>query len=103
MKKPTTNTEFLTQFMEWGSPMNQMFVIDAISKQAQAVVDNEQDVLERMKGSMFHGPAWVQCAKDFLKQADEFYNREVSIEDEDEDDEEEFDDSMEERDLWNKL
>jgi hypothetical protein len=75
MKKPTNNVEFLTNFMEWGSPMNQMFVIDAVSKLAKSVVDNEASVLKSMENNFIHGPAWVQCAKDFVKQSEEFYNR----------------------------
>ena len=77
MKKPENNSEFIQQFMNYGSPMNQMFVIDAITKCAKAVVENEEEVLEQMEGGFVHGPAWVQCAKDFLKQSDEFYNRKL--------------------------
>ena len=75
MNKPTNNVEMLTQFMEYGSPLNQLFVIDALTKQAQYLVDNEEEALKQMEGSFVNGTAWVKCAKDFLKQSEEFYNR----------------------------
>lgn len=75
MKKPTNNIEMLTNFMEWGSAMNQMFVVDAVSKLAESIVKNEESVLKSMENSFVHGPAWVQCAKDYLKQSEEFYGR----------------------------
>lgn len=74
MSKPTNNIEMVHHFMNYGSPLNQIFVIDALTKQAQHLVDNEEEVLKQMEGSFVHGPAWVQCAKDFLKQSEEFYN-----------------------------
>lgn len=77
MKKPETNSEFIHHFMEHGSAMNQIFVIDALNKQAKIIVDNEEEVLGQMKGGFVHGPAWVQAAKDFLKQSEEFYNRKL--------------------------
>lgn len=75
MKKPTNNVEMLTNFMEWGSAMNQMFVVDAVSKLAESIVKNEESVLKSMENSFVYGPAWVQCAKDYLKQSEEFYGR----------------------------
>lgn len=81
MKKPTNNVEFIKHYMECGSAMNQMFVHDALSKMAQNIVDNEEQVLKDMGGSMIYGPAWVKCAKDYLQQADEFYNRKFVVED----------------------
>lgn len=75
MKKPTNNIEMLTNFMEWGSAMNQMFVVDAVAKLAESIVKNEESVLKSMENSFVYGPAWVQCAKDYLKQSEEFYNR----------------------------
>jgi hypothetical protein len=73
MNKPTNNVEMLTQFMEHGSPLNQIFVIDAVTKLAKLVVDNEEETLKHMEGGFVNGPAWVKCAKDFLKQSEEFY------------------------------
>ncbi len=87
-KQPKTNVDFFADFMNYGSAMNQMFVLDAVTKMAQKIVDNEEQVLKDMEGSFVHGPAWVKCAKDFLKASDEFYNRDRSLDSqEDEDDE----------------
>ena len=76
MKKPQTNVEFLTQYMEWGSPLNQAFVMDAIGKLADKIVENEDEVLKSMEGGFVHGPAWVKCAKDYKEQYDAFINQE---------------------------
>lgn len=68
-----TNVDLVSDFMNFGSPMNQMFVIDALSKHAHYIVDNEEGVLKAMEGSFVDGPSWVRCAKDFLKKSEEFY------------------------------
>lgn len=75
MKKPTNNTEMVEQYMNYGSPLNQIFAVAALTKHAQHIVDNEEEVLKQMEGSFVHGQAWVQCAKDFLKQSEEFCKR----------------------------
>ena len=74
-KQPDSNIEMLVDYMEWGSPMNQMFVIDAVSKQAKLVVDNEEQVLKDMEDGFIYGPSWVRAAKDFIEASDKFYNR----------------------------
>jgi tRNA G37 N-methylase TrmD len=79
MSKPTNNVEMLTQFMNYGSELNQIFVIDAVTRLAELVVENEEQTLKHMEGGLIHGPAWVQCAKDFLKQSEEFYNRKYQL------------------------
>lgn len=76
MKKPSTNVEFLTHYMEWGSPLNQVFVMDAIGKLVDKIIENEAEVLKSMEGSFVYGPAWVKCAKDYKEQYDAFVNRE---------------------------
>ncbi len=67
VKLNETNTKLVEKFMEWGSPLNQAFVIDAISKLAERIVSNEADVLKQMENNFVSGPAWVQCAKDWQK------------------------------------
>ena len=57
------NTEFVTQFMTWGSPMNQVWLMEAASKYAEQLVENEAEVLKGMEGGFIHGPAWIECAK----------------------------------------
>ena len=68
-----TNVDLVTDFMNFGSPMNQIFVIDALQKHAKNIVDNEEELLKQMEGGFIDGPSWVRCAKDFLKKSDEFY------------------------------
>lgn len=75
MKKPNNNIEFLMDYMEWGSPLNQMFVVDAVIKQAERIVNNEEEVLKSMENNFIHGPAWVQAAKEFLQKLDRFHKR----------------------------
>ena len=57
------NVEFVTHVMNSGSPMNQLFVLDALLKWSEYIVKNEKEVLDSLKGTMIYGPAWVESAK----------------------------------------
>ncbi len=72
--KPT-NTARVAAFMDYGSPINQMFVIEAICKYANQVLDNEQKVLENMAKGFISGEAWVQCAKDWKAKYPEYFRK----------------------------
>lgn len=65
-KQPKTNIELVTEFMENGSHMNQLFVMSALIKYAEQIVANEAKLLKAMENSFIHGPSWVQSAKDFI-------------------------------------
>jgi hypothetical protein len=45
-------------------PIALMFVHDALIKQTEAVLENEEATLLAMQKSFVAGPAWVRAAKD---------------------------------------
>lgn len=66
MKKPIdkmTNVEFVAHVMNSGSPMNQLFVLDALQKWSEYIVKNEAEVLKSFENTMIYGPAWVAAAR----------------------------------------
>jgi hypothetical protein len=67
--KNKTNTEFVTELMEYSKhgALMQLFIIDALIKHSDRVVEHEAEVLQVMENSMIHGPAWVGCAKELKK------------------------------------
>lgn len=67
IKKHDSNVELITKFMEFGSPMNQMFVIEAINRYAKMVIDQQDELRVSMKDHMIHPEAWIQSAKDFVE------------------------------------
>lgn len=79
-----TNVDMITDFMERGSALNQMFVVDAVVKLAELILENKEEVLKRMEGGFVHGPAWVKCAEDFLEHSNKFYNSPIEQEDDEE-------------------
>ena len=60
-----TNIEFVTEFMEFGSPLKQVWLLDALDKWSNHLIENESDVLKEMENSFINGEAWIQCAKEF--------------------------------------
>ena len=62
-----TNIEQVTDYMEYGSPLNQAFVMEAIQRYAQECVDKRECLIAQMKMSFVSGEAWVECAENWLK------------------------------------
>jgi len=62
-----TNTSFVNDFMNWGSPMNQVWLMEACHRYAAQLVDNKEQVLKDMEGAFISGPAWVACAEKWQK------------------------------------
>ena len=60
-----TNTERLTQIMEFSKagPMSQPFIMEAIRKYAEQIIDNEEQIIEQMQTSFICGESWVKTAK----------------------------------------
>ena len=58
-----TNAQFVTRMMEVGSPMNQLFVLDALDKWSKYIIKNRKVVLKQMKNSFIHGPSWIRAAE----------------------------------------
>lgn len=57
------NVEFVAHIMQTGSPMNQLFVLDALDKWSSYIIKNEAEVLKSFENSIIYGPAWVAAAK----------------------------------------
>ena len=78
MKKLETNTDLVMDLMEispYGA-MTQIFIIDAITKLVDKVIDSEKELLEmeeKNKG-FISMPAWIGTAKDIKKRMQEFYD-----------------------------
>jgi hypothetical protein len=60
-----TNTQRVTEYMDFGSPLKQAFVIEAISRYANEVVKNQKEIHSGMKHSFVSPDAWIACAKDW--------------------------------------
>ena len=73
MKKNRDNVTFVNDFMNWGSPLNQIFVMDAVNKLAKSVVAQKKQLPEMMKDSFVSANAWIQCAEKWLRDYEENY------------------------------
>jgi len=63
--KRQTNVEMVNEFMECGSPMNQVFLIEAVSFYSKHVKEQAMEIRENMKGSFINPDAWIMCAHDW--------------------------------------
>ena len=61
-----TNIEKVTEYMEQ-SPLNQVFVMQAIDAYAKQVNDDKEEIIKQMERSIIDGQAWVNCANDWEK------------------------------------
>ena len=52
--------------MNYGSPMNQAFLLEALRRYAKEVVENKEALREAMKNSMIHPDAWISSAESWL-------------------------------------
>jgi hypothetical protein len=69
---PKTNVEAITDIMESGSPLRQMFVVDAIGKLADAVVADAETFKADTNG-IIYGPAWLKVAEEIKAELDAKY------------------------------
>lgn len=65
-ESPATVLEKIEDLLTWGHPLLHGFVLDALLKQAEAVVQEREIVIEQMKNSFIAGEAWVQCAEEVI-------------------------------------
>ena len=65
-KKRMNNVEFMKYLLTSGScptgAMSQCFIIDAIIKHADRVVDNADEYRKKMKNSFIHPEGWIATA-----------------------------------------
>lgn len=69
MKQPKTNIELVTELMEYSKngALTQVYIISALQQWSEYVVNNKDEVIQGMTGSIIHGEAWVQCAEEVLE------------------------------------
>jgi hypothetical protein len=72
-KKQKDNCKFVSDFMNYGSTLNQIFVMDAIGKLVSNILKDKEAVRKSMKNNFVNPDAWIQCAEDWQKQYDENY------------------------------
>ena len=64
----TSNVERVTHYMEFSSPLNQAFVIEALTHYARRVVTQQDRIRRGMQGGFVSGDAWIQCATEWIAQ-----------------------------------
>tara|TARA_R110000868_G_scaffold103681_10_gene285367 strand:+ start:314 stop:583 length:270 start_codon:yes stop_codon:yes gene_type:complete len=65
-----TNSEAINHYINFGSALNQVFLIDAVLKVSREVIKSKDEVKELMKGSFIHPDAWINCAEQAIKLLD---------------------------------
>lgn len=61
-----TNVQLIKHIMEYSKhgALMQGFILDALSKYSQHIINNEDKVIKQMQDSFISGEAWVGCAKE---------------------------------------
>ena len=75
MAKPTTTQEFLSKFIEKDEFFGKLLILDATKKQAQLIVNNQEECIKQMKECFIDGQSYIDTAKRFIKELDEFEKR----------------------------
>ena len=72
---PKTNVDFITEFMEWGNPLKQVFVTTILHDQAKRLVKLSDEEIRELdkKSPMVNMFAWRAVAQQFLDAWEEFY------------------------------
>ncbi len=65
---PQTVAEQIEHFLTWNHPLLHAFVIEALIKYSDQIIENREQVIENMKNSFISGDAWVHCAEEVLKE-----------------------------------
>lgn len=60
---PETLVEKLDYLLTWGHPACAGFVIDSLVQRAENVINNAEEVRERMKNHFISPEAWIEAAK----------------------------------------
>jgi len=71
IKPHDTNIKLVKKYMKWGSPINQMFLIDAISKVAENITKDPVKVRQQFRESgaenWVSADGWIHAAQDWLE------------------------------------
>ena len=73
MNKPKSNEDRIREYISYGSPMNQAFLIEAVVRYANEIITNEAAVREQMEGSFIHPDSWIAAAKSAREHLDNEY------------------------------
>ena len=65
--KTETNEQLLRRMCRRENQMVQVFILDACLKQAQKIVDTQDEVRKRMKNHWIHPNLWIHCAEVVLE------------------------------------
>jgi hypothetical protein len=76
-KGPMSNTEFVNRFMTYGSPLNQMFLIEAVSRYAKTLADaSEADLASAQeKNQWISMKAWQECGRQWIRDMEKEYGK----------------------------
>lgn len=68
--KVITNVDLVNNYMEFGSPLNQAFLIQAVTTFANVVIREKEKLIakDKKKPLVINPHAWVKCAEDWLDQ-----------------------------------
>jgi hypothetical protein len=66
--KSKTNVQKVSEFMEFGHPLQQAFVMTAITAYADMVRNKRLTLQQDMKDSFISPVAWIACADEWKKQ-----------------------------------
>lgn len=72
-KKTKDNVKFVHDFMNWGSALNQIFVMQAVNQLAERVIQQQDELRISMKDNFVHPEAWIKCAADWKQDYRENY------------------------------
>lgn len=81
LKTRKSNVEIITEFMEFcpTGAMGQMFIIDALTKYSNHVLQNERQALEEMAGGFIPGEVWVATARSLKRHLDDAYKTDERV------------------------
>jgi hypothetical protein len=65
--KQQTPQKVLIDILKGCNPIATMFIMDAIAKQSDRVLENREQTIDAMKNSFVHGEAWVNTAEQLQK------------------------------------
>ena len=78
-KQIITNTDLINNYIDFGSPLNQVMLITAMNAYVKQVTENEALVREQMSNSIIHPDSWIESARAWVKaQADQLTNNDTN-------------------------
>jgi hypothetical protein len=72
-KKTLNNAEFVRDFMNYGSPIQQIWLMEAVNKYSEQCIGNKDELIALMEYGLISGEAWVAAAEEWQKRWNENY------------------------------